>query len=265
MRARAILAVLSAAAALFLTACGTGGGIDERSSESGGAASSAEGTLMVYAAASLTTSFDRLAEEFEAEYPGVDVTVDYGGSTGLAQRLQEGARADVFASADERTMQRLTDSDLPSGESEIFASNTLTLVVPEGNPADISGLDDLRKDGVNFVRCAPEVPCGAAADELEKANGVALSPVSSELSVTDVLGKVTSGQADAGLVYVTDAKAAGGRVETIEVPHSQDVVNYYPVVTFPDSPNATAAREFVDALTSERGQTILRDEGFGAP
>lgn len=265
MKARATLAVLSAAATLILTACGTVGDSSESSRESGGAASSAEGRLTVYAAASLTRSFDRLAEEFEAEHPGVDVMVDYGGSSGLVQRLQEGARADVFASADERTMQRLTDSDLPTGEPEIFASNSLTLVVPEGNPADIAGLDDVRKDGVNFVRCAPEVPCGAAADELEMVNGLEQNPVSSELSVTDVLGKVTSGQADAGLVYVTDAKAAGDRVEMIEVPHSRDVVNRYPVVTFPESLNSTAAREFVDLLTSERGQSILGDEGFGAP
>lgn len=257
--------VLSAAAAMILTACGTGAGSGDRSTESGGAASSAEGTLTVYAAASLTKSFDRLAEEFEAEHPGVDVMVDYGGSSGLVQRLQEGAQADVFASADERTMRRLIDSGSPTGEPVTFASNTLTLVVPAGNPADISGVEDLRQDGVKFVRCAPDVPCGAAADELEKANGIDVNPVSSELSVTDVLGKVTSGQADAGLVYVTDAKAAGDRVETIEVPHAQEIVNYYPVVTFPDSSNSTSATEFVDWLTSERGQKILRDEGFGSP
>ena len=264
MSRRAGLALLSGVTALLLTACGTGQGSDGSARENGGAASS-EGALTVYAAASLTESFNRLAEEFEAEHPGVEVMVDYGGSTGLGQRLQEGARADVFASADERTMDRLVESSLATEEPEVFASNTLTLVVPEGNPAGISGLDDLSTDGVNFVRCAPEVPCGAAADELEEANGVELNPVSSEHSVTDVLGKVTSGQADAGLVYVTDAKAAGDRVETIEVPHAHDVVNRYPVATFPDSPNSTAAKEFVDFLMSERGQAILRDEGFGAP
>lgn len=265
MRARARFAVLSAAAALILMACGTGEGSDGSSSASGGAASSEQGTVTVYAAASLTDSFDRLVEEFESRHPGTDVMVDYGGSTGLAQRLQEGARADVFASADERIMDRLTGSDLPTGEPETFASNTLTLVVPDGNPAGISGLNDLGKEGVNFVRCSPEVPCGAAADELEELNGVELNPVSSEHSVTDVLGKVTSGQADAGLVYATDAQAAGERVEKIEVPHAEDVVNRYPVVKFPGSSNEAAAGDFVDLLMSERGQDILRDEGFGAP
>lgn len=258
-------AAIGGALVLLLTACGGAEDSGGNGPSASGAARSGEGTLTVYAAASLRESFDRLVEEFEADHPDVDVMVDYAGSSGLVQRLREGARADVFASADERTMQRLTDSDLATGEPEIFATNALTLVVPSGNPADIHSIADLQDDRVAFVECAPEVPCGAAAEKLEKANGVELNPVSSELSVTDVLGKVTSGQADAGFVYVSDALAAGDRVESIDVPHSREAVNHYPVVTFPGSSNESGAQEFVDLLTGERGQEILRDRGFGAP
>ena len=249
---------------LVLTGCGG------QSGESNAAASSSEAgggdkTLRVSAAASLTQSFDQLAEEFERDHPGVDVDVNYGGSSGLVQQLTEGAPADVFASADQKNMKKLTDADLAQGEPKIFATNVLTLVVPKDNPAGIRSVQDVLGKNVKLVTCAPEVPCGAATQKVEQANGVELAPVSQENAVTDVLGKVTSGQADAGIVYVTDAKAAGDKVTTIEIPKTDEAINTYPIVALKASEQPELATEFVDLVTGERGQKVLQDAGFGAP
>ncbi|KIC65777.1 molybdate-binding protein [Kocuria rhizophila] len=249
---------------LVLTGCGGqsgGSNAAASSSEAGGG----DKTLRVSAAASLTQSFDQLAEEFERDHPGVDVNVNYGGSSGLVQQLTEGAPADVFASADQKNMKKLTDADLAQGEPKIFATNVLTLVVPKDNPAGITSLQDVLDKKVKLVTCAPEVPCGAATQTVEKANGVELKPVSQENAVTDVLGKVTSGQADAGIVYVTDARAAGDKVTTIDIPKTDEAVNNYPIVALKDSEQPELAAQFVDLVTGEQGQKVLRDAGFGAP
>ncbi len=187
----------AASVALLLSLAGCGGSDDEAT------------TLTVYAAASLTASFGQLADEFEREHPGTEVQLSFGGSSDLVTQIQEGAHADVFASADLATMQKLTDDDLADGDPQDFATNTLEIAVPPGNPAGIRGLADLAAPGVNLVVCAPEVPCGAATRAVADAAGVTLNPVSEEQSVTDVLAKVTSGEADAGLVYRTDVQAAG--------------------------------------------------------
>ena len=237
------------------------------SEQAGDAASSSgqETTLRVSAAASLTHSFDELARTFEAAHPGVKVSMNYGGSSGLVQQLTEGAPADVFASADRKNMQNLTDAGLAAGEPTVFATNVLTLAVPADNPADITSFRDVVDKDVKLVTCAPEVPCGSATQKIEKANGVTLHPVSQENAVTDVLGKVTSGQADAGIVYVTDAKSAGDRVRTVEIPRTDQAVNTYPVVALKDSAEPELARQFVDLVTGDEGRKVLEDAGFGAP
>ena len=256
-------AAVCALGALVLTGCsGQTGGGDAASSAGSG---SPEKTLRVSAAASLTQSFDTLAEDFEKDHPGVDVDVNYGGSSGLIQQLTEGAPADVFASADEKNMKKLTDAGLAKGEPQVFATNVLTLVVPQSNPAGIESFQDVVDKNVKLVTCAPEVPCGAATQKVEKANGAALKPVSQENAVTDVLGKVTSGQADAGIVYVTDAKSAGDRVKTLEIPRADQAVNTYPVVALDKAENPDLAREFVNLVTGDRGQKVLKDAGFGTP
>lgn len=267
--ARRRLTALAAAAglsALVLTGCGgqTGGG-DAAASSPGSGSGNGEKTLRVSAAASLTRSFDTLAEDFEKDHPGVDVSVNYGGSSGLAQQLTEGASADVFASADQKNMAKLTDAGLAKGEPRVFATNVLTLVVPQDNPAGIESFQDVVDKNIKLVTCAPEVPCGAATQKAEKANGATLQPVSQENAVTDVLGKVTSGQADAGIVYVTDAKSAGDTVKSIEIPRTGEAVNTYPIVALGKAKNPELAREFVDLVTGERGQKVLEDAGFGAP
>lgn len=220
--------------------------------------------LTVYAASSLTAAFEQLAEDFEADHDGVQVRLTFGGSSDLAAQIDQGAPADVFASADQDTMAGLVDADLVTDPVD-FAGNTLTIAVPPDNPAGVSGLADLARDEVRLVVCAPAVPCGAAAARLAEQQGVELSPVSEEQSVTDVLTKVSSAEADAGLVYVTDVAAAGDDVRGIEVPGADAVVNTYPIATVADSEQPTLAQEFVDLVRGPQGRTVLGDLGFRSP
>ncbi|MFJ3407339.1 molybdate ABC transporter substrate-binding protein [Promicromonospora sp. NPDC090134] len=249
-------------AALVLAAavagCGSGGSGDTAAAE--GAAAGAT-TLTVYAAASLTATFEQIGEEFEQAHEGVQVEFNFAGSSDLVAQIQEGAPADVFASADEANMDKLTADGLEGAEPVAFASNTLQIAVPPGNPAGVADLGDLAGD-LNLVICAPEVPCGAATQKVAGSAGVKLAPVSEEQSVTDVLAKVTTGEADAGLVYVTDVIGAGDEVEGIEFPESAAAVNVYPIAPVADSANAGLAQEFVDLVLAEGGQTVLRDAGF---
>lgn len=221
------------------------------------APASDEVRLTVLAAASLHGVFDTLAADFEAEHPGVDVVVSYAGSADLADQVLAGAPADVLATADERTMARV----VPEGDAVVFATNTLTVVTPADDPAGVSSLADLARPDVDVVVCAPEVPCGAATDAVADAAGVAIHRVSEEASVTDVLAKVEAGEADAGLVYVTDARAADVRV--VETPEAAAVVNRYPVAVLPDAPEPELAAEFVALVTAS--PSALTDAGFGLP
>jgi len=224
-----------------------------------------DASLTVYAAASLTAEFGDIADQFEAKHPGVEVKLSFGGSSDLVTQIQEGAPADVFASADTANMDKLADADLTGAGPRPFATNTLEIAVPPGNPAGIASFQDLAKPDVKLVVCAPEVPCGAAAKQVADDAGVTLSPVSEEQSVTDVLGKVTSGEADAGLVYVTDVQAAAGDVEGVTFPESQDVVNTYPIAPVEGSDEANLAQEFIQFVLSDTGQNVLADYGFGQP
>lgn len=239
------------ASLLVLAGCGAGGAEEDR-------------RLTVFAAASLTTAFEEIADEFEASHPEVDVELVLGGSSDLVAQITEGAPADVFASADEATMANLVSAGLAATEPRPFATNTLRIAVPPGNPAGVEELADLARPGLRLVVCAPEVPCGAATREVAARAGVGLSPVSEEQSVTDVLGKVTSGEADAGVVYRTDVRAAGDAVAGISFPESSSVVNLYPVATVAGSEEPDLAQQFVDLVAGETGQSILRRAGFGS-
>lgn len=219
-------------------------------------------TVTVYAASSLTSSFEHLAEDFEADHDGVTVELVLGGSSDLVTQLQEGAPGDVFASADTTNMDKLTAEGLEGQEPQDFASNTLQIVTPPDNPAAIEGLADLADPAVNLVICAPEVPCGAASLAVAEAAGLTFSPVSEEQKVTDVLGKITSGEGDAGLVYVTDVQAAGDDVLGISFPESSAAVNTYPITTLADSEEPGLAAEFVELVLSNAGQQVLSDAGF---
>lgn len=244
-----------ALAASLLTGCGAATG-------PGGA--DTDRTLTVFAAASLAGPFEELAQRFEDEHD-VQVRLNLAGSSDLATQVLNGAPADVLAAADEATMERVAEAGLTADEPRTFATNTLTVATPPGNPAGIERLADLAGPDVAVVVCAPAVPCGAASAAVAQEAGVELDPVSEEQSVTDVLGKVTSGEADAGLVYVTDVVRAGDAVGSVDVPEAAAVVNRYPIATVADGGQATLAETFVDLVLDEVGQDVLQDAGFGAP
>lgn len=252
-------AVVLAIATSLLAGCGAGSGSGAPSPTGIG------GELTVFAAASLRAPFDEIAERFEADHPGTDVVFDYAGSADLVARLAQGAPADVLATADTATMAEALDAGLVTGDPVSFASNTLTIVTEPGNPLGIAGFRDLSRPDVDVVVCAPQVPCGAAAARVAAATGVALDPVSEESSVTDVLGKVTTGQADAGLVYVTDARRAGDAVTGVPFPESAGAANTYPAAVLSGSANPATAQAFVGYVTGPEGRRILGENGFAAP
>ena len=217
------------------------------------------GSLTVYAAASLQASFDEMATAFTAQHPGVRISPVYDGSSTLATQIAEGAPADVFASADAATMTSVGDF---APDPAVFATNTLVIVVPAGNPKDVQSLADL--SDVVTVLCAPEVPCGAASARLLDGAGVTVDAASLEQNVTAVLTKVAAGEADAGLVYATDVVGRGD-VEAIVPEGSAEVVNRYEIAALTDAANPAAADAFVAFVLSDAGQRILADRGFGAP
>ena len=268
MRRGATIRAAAVLAALLLGLAGCGTGVDRDPGGTPAETTAAEpelaGQLTVYAAASLKAAFDELATQFEQRHPSLHVQpITYDGSSTLATQIIEGAPADVFASADEQNMQKVVDAGLAS-DPELFATNTLTLVVPVGDPGGIDGLDDLADPDRTVVLCAAEVPCGAASATLLSNAGVEASVDSYEQNVTAVLTKVAAGEADAGLVYVTDASTTSA-VDAIEVPEADDVVNRYPVVALNDGANPEAADAFVAFVLGDEGRRVLSALGFGAP
>ncbi|MDQ0819310.1 molybdate transport system substrate-binding protein [Arthrobacter sp. V4I6] len=221
--------------------------------------------LTVFAAASLQGPFTSIAAAFEEQYPGIAVRLSFAGSSDLVTQLSQGAPADVFASADARNMAGLQDAGLVEGAPQDIATNILTIAVPPANPATIGSFADLANPGVKLVICASQVPCGAATKTVERETGVVLKPVSEEASVTDVLGKVSSGEADAGLVYATDVLAAGGKVKGVPFAEAGKAVNTYPITALHTSRNKDLAAAFIAAVTGPDGRKILTDAGFGTP
>ncbi len=219
----------------------------------------------MFAAASLTDAFTELGAAFEVAYPGTDVTFNFGGSSSLANQIVEGAPADVFASADVKTMAALTDADKNGSEPVVFATNRAQIIVEAGNPKGITGVADLADPAVVVVSCAPEVPCGGYAQKVFDAAGVSVRPRSLEENVKGVVTKVTLGEADAGIVYATDVIAAGTQASGVAIPAEQNVVAQYPMAVVSDAPNPTGARTFVDFVLSSDGQAILQSYGFGSP
>ena len=251
-RAAATALAVALAAAASGCAAPSGGGAPDKN-------------LTVFAAASLKAPFTALATKFEAGHPGTRVTLSFAGSADLSTQLGQGAPADVFASADQKNMAKVAGAALVEGAPRDFASNVLAIAVPPANPANIGSFADLARPGTKLVVCAAQVPCGAAAATIAAKAGVALKPVSEESAVTDVLGKVTSGEADAGLVYVTDVKAAGDKVKGVDFPESAYAVNKYPIAALKDSKNKELAAAFVALVSGAEGQQVLADAGFGRP
>lgn len=220
------------------------------------------GDLTVFAAASLTETFDRLAATFEQVNPEVNVKPVYDGSSTLVTQLSEGASADVFASADVANMVRATDADAMNGPAVVLAKNAMQIAVAHGNPHGIRGLDDLADPDLLVVLCAPQVPCGAASATLISDAGMKVTPVSEEQNVKAVLTKVSLGEADAGLVYATDVKASGGDVDGVDIANANKAVNTYMIGVPASTTNKAAGQAFIDMVLSDAGQTILAEVGF---
>ncbi|WP_067677598.1 molybdate ABC transporter substrate-binding protein [Nocardia miyunensis] len=251
---RAGVVITAAALGAALAGCGS-------SSSSGGSTT----TVTVFAAASLNQVFADLGKKFESEHPNTKVSFSFAGSSDLAAQLNQGAPADVFASADTANMQKVVKTKRITETPRNFATNVLTIVTPPGNPRHVASLADLAEPDLKVVVCAPQVPCGSATKKVEASSHVTLSPVSEESDVTDVLAKVTSGDADAGLVYVTDASGAGNKVTAVSFPESSGAVNTYPIAAVADSKHADLAKQFDELVTGPEGRAVLSKAGFGAP
>ena len=216
-------------------------------------------TITVGAASSLTDVFVAIGDAFTRANPDVEVRFSFAGSSAIAEQIRQGAPIDVFASAGTTSMQPLTDAGLAT-DVTAFAANSLQIVTPPGNPADVQGLDDLA--GAKVVICQEQVPCGAATRQLFEANGLTVAPVSLEPDVRSVLAKVEADEADAGIVYVTDVKAVGGMVVGIPIPAERNVSSTYQAAVVQETSNTDAAAAFVTFLTTPDAQAILAAAGF---
>ena len=247
---------LFAAAALALAGCG---------SDEAGGGQAITGEVTVFAAASLTGAFTRIGADFEAAHPGVKVTFNFAGSSALARQIDEGAPADVFASAAQKNMTQVTDTGAITADPVTFVTNTLEIAVPAGNPGGVTGLGDFAKAGLKIALCAGQVPCGAASRAVFESAGITAAPDTLEQDVKAVLAKVSLGEVDAALVYRTDVLAAGDEVEGIEFPEAAEAVNEYPIAVCATAPNPDAAQAFVDYVLSGEGKAVLTEAGFGTP
>jgi molybdate transport system substrate-binding protein len=222
-------------------------------------------SIVVFAAAPLKPTFTLLAGKFQTDNPGATVNFDFADSSELATQLTSGATADIFASTDGAQMDTVAKAGLTETDPVNFASNTLVIVTAPGDPKQIHSFADLAKPGLNVVVCRQPAPCGAATQRIEDNTGVHLNPVSEEPAVSDVLIKVTSGEADAGLVYVTDARNAGDKVGTVKFAESAIAANVYPIAILKHASQPALAQKFVDLVTGETGQKVLNQAGFAGP
>lgn len=246
------------------------GSSDETSADAGGTTDTEaeepalEGTVTVFAAASLTDAFGELATAFVEEHPDVTLSFSFGASSGLREQILAGAPADVFASASASDMDRVVEAGA-AVDPAAFVTNQLLIVVPAGNPEGIAGLADFARDELLLGLCAEEVPCGQLALEALAAADVSPSVDTAEPDVRSLLTKVEAGELDGGIVYETDVLAAGDAVEGVEIPAGQNVTATYPIATLLQAAEPEAAAAFVSFVSSDEGQTILGSHGFGAP
>ena len=265
-----LTAPLSIAFAATLLLSGCGGSGDTQSSRDPSAASSSTtsapvaGTITVFAAASLQGAFTTLGEQFEAAHKGTKVVFNFGPSSGLAEQIGQGAPADVFASASTATMDQVVTAG-DAADPTAFVSNTMQVAVPPDNPAGIKAVADLAKKGVKVALCQPEVPCGAAALKVFENAKIQVTPVTEEVDVKATLSKVSLGEVDAGVVYVTDVLAAGDSVKGIEIPAEVNASTTYPIATLTASGNKPTAQAFVDYVLSSDGAAVLTEAGFSKP
>jgi molybdate transport system substrate-binding protein len=229
------------------------------------AAPTLKGQITVFAASSLTAVFKDLGAAFTKAHPDTTVTFSFDASSALVTQITQGAPADVFASADTTNMDKLTAASLTAATPVVFATNVLSIIVPAGNPKGIKAPDDLASADLKVVLCDPTVPCGKYAKQSLDAARVAVTPVSLEQNVKGVVTKVTTGEADAGVVYVTDVKAAGDKASGVEIPAAVNVVAKYPIASTKSSTHQDIDNAFIAFVSSPEGQAILAKAGFGKP
>lgn len=251
--------LLAGVVAVGLLAAGCGDDDDTSSAPQG------TGRVTVFAAASLTDAFTELGGAFETANPDADVTFSFAASSELVAQIGEGAPADVFASADWNNMTKLADAGNTASDPVVFATNRAQIIVGAGNPQGIRGVADLADPSMIVVTCAPQVPCGRYAQQIFANASVSVTPKSLEENVRAVVSKVTLGEADAGIVYVTDVMSAGDTAEGVEIPADVNVVAEYPIAVTNEAPNPGAAQAFIDFVLSDGGQAILASYGFAAP
>lgn len=220
---------------------------------------------MVFAAASLKPTFTVLAGKFQTDNPGSTVNFDFAVSSELATRLTSGAPADIFASSDSAQMDTVAKAGLTETDPVNFASNTLVIVTAPGDPKQIHSFADLANPSLKVVVCREPVPCAALTQRIEDKTGVHFDPISEEPTVSDVLARVTSGTADAGLVYVTDAHKAGDKVNTVNFAEAADTANMYPIAVLKHASQPALAQKFIDLVTGPTGQKVLNQAGFAGP
>ncbi|MDT5203221.1 MAG: molybdate transport system substrate-binding protein [Mycobacterium sp.] len=261
-RTRGITGLLSLALVINLSGCSANLPSVTQSSSRGHSSAT---SIAVFAAVPLKPAFTLLAGKFQTDNPGATVDFDFATSSELANRLTQGAAADVFASADSAQMDTVAKAGLTGSDPVNFASNTLVIVTAPGDPKQIHSFADLAKPGLHVAVCQSPVPCGVARQRIEDNTGVHLDPTSEESAGTGVLTKVTNGEADAGLVYLTDARKAGDKVSTVKFPESADAVNVYPIAILKHASQPALAQKFVDLVTGPMGQKVLNQAGFANP
>jgi molybdate transport system substrate-binding protein len=268
MRRTAVtLTALASAVGLLLAGCASSsvtGGSSTESSVSGSSSAPVSGTVNVFAAASLKDAFTTLGQQFEAAHPGVTVVFNFGPSSGLATQIAQGAPADVFASASTKNMDQVVTAGAALSPTS-FASNVMEIVVPAKNPAAITALADLAKPGVKVALCQSAAPCGVTAAKVFSNAKLTVTPVTQEVDVKAVLTKVTLGEVDAGVVYVTDVRAAGAQVRGIEISTDVNASTKYPIATVTEAPNKATAQAFTDYVLSAEAASVLSAAGFAKP
>jgi molybdate transport system substrate-binding protein len=273
-RSSRLLVALFASLGLVAAGCGGDNSGSSSSATTAAAATTAapttataalKGDITVFAAASLTDSFKEIGAAFTKANPGATATFSFDASSALVQQITQGAPADLFASADTANMAKLTQPGLNSTPPVVFATNLLAVIVPKRNPKAIAGVADLATPDLKVVLCAAEVPCGKYANQILTSAGVTVTPVSLEQNVKGVVTKVTTGEADAGIVYTTDVKAAGDKADAVAIPADINVIATYPIATVKTSTKTDVDAAFITFLTGADGQAILAKYGFGKP
>ena len=244
--------------------CGSSGGPGSPASSGPAASAKLSGSMTVFAAASLQGAFTTIGQQFQAAHPGVKVTFSFGPSSGLAQQIISGAPADVFASASPKNMQQVVSAG-DAASPATFASNVMEVATPPGNPGHVSSVADLAKKPVKVALCQPQVPCGAVAAQVFSNAKITVRPVTLQPDVKSVLTQVELGNVDAGMVYVTDVKAAGTKVRGVVIPAAENASTAYPIAPVSKSSNLAVARAFEAYVLSPAGQSVLAAAGFQKP